>query len=262
MPSPPEVAQIDADISEAEQELSELLLRWRWVVYGLAAAALLECGFIISASITRIDGLVSVAGLGGVLLFASAVALGIYASENRGERIQQKRQLDRLKIERRDALAGRAPRAAAPFARYKEHLPAMAEHLKLRAQRHRRTYVSLQLVVIVGSLSASALTASINSPNSKTIAVAISLAVGVAASFSLTFRIRERGDALQATAIEIEREYRAAELRIGDYANDPDDRTRYRKLTERIESLRAEQASKERSLDQPPDMQQSSSSGI
>ncbi|HEX2300984.1 MAG TPA: hypothetical protein VHH34_21160, partial [Pseudonocardiaceae bacterium] len=90
----------------------------------------------------------------------------------------------------------------------------------------------------------------------------ISLLVGVAASCSLTFRVRERGDTLQQTATDIEREYRAAELRIGDYADEPDDGRRFRKLVERIEGMRAEQAQKERALDQPPDPHQSSSSGI
>jgi hypothetical protein len=93
-------------------------------------------------------------------------------------------------------------------------------------------------------------------------AVSISLVVGIAASCSLTFRIRERGETLQKTATDIEREYRAAELRIGDYGDGIDDRLRFRKLVERVESLRDEQAARERALDQPPNLQQSVSSGI
>jgi hypothetical protein len=120
----------------------------------------------------------------------------------------------------------------------------------------------LQLTIIVGSLSTSAVTALANTVDLKAIAVGISLAVGVAASCSLTFRLRERGEALQQTAMDIERQYRAAELQIGDYADEPDEKARFRKLVERIEELRAEQSKKERALDQAPDLHQSTDSGI
>jgi hypothetical protein len=79
----------------------------------------------------------------------------------------------------------------------------------------------------------------------------MSLLVAIAASCSLTFKVREHGETLQQTGMDIEREYRAAELRIGDYAEDADDGKALCKLVERVESMRAEQARKERALDQP-----------
>jgi hypothetical protein len=262
MPSPPEVAELDQEVQELEDEHAELRVRWRWAVAGAIAAPLVVAGLIFVAILIEDDSLIGFfvyGGLGGIM--GGVVCIG-YAIENRNQRHGIDREIRRLKSQRRDVLAGRAKRSAAPYARYKEHLPFLAEHYKIRARRYRRIYVALQLVVIIGSLSVSAVTALTNSVDARVVPVAMSLLVAIAASCSLTFKVRERGETLQQTGMDIEREYRAAELRIGDYAEDSDDSKVFRKLVERVESMRAEQARKERTLDQPPDLQQSTSSGI
>lgn len=262
MPPPPEAAEVDQALQELDDEVAELRFRWRWAIAGVVAIALAEAGAITAAAVTGSQDLITLPAVGGVVAFIGGGLCIAYALDNRNNRIGLDRERRRLEVERREVLAGRAKRSAAPYARYKEHLPFLAEHYKLRATRYRRIYVMLQLIVIVGSFSASAVTALITSSDTKVLPVGITLLVGVAASCSLTFRLRERGETLQQTAMDIEREYRAAELRIGDYADDADDSRRFRRLVERVELMRAEQAQKERALDQPPDLQQSSSSGI
>jgi hypothetical protein len=262
MPSPPEVYDLDHEIQDLEEEHRELLIRWRWSV-GAA-------GMLISVIVLAVAVLVSVANaddysLLGPICFLSFIGVTFcvsYAIDNRLQRIGIRRELQRWKLARSKILTGRATRSAEPYARYKEHLPALAEHYKMRAQRYRRIFVALQLVIIIGSLSASAITALLVSASTRYISVAVSLIVGIAASCSLTFRLRERGENLQQMGNDIECEYRAAELQIGDYSVGKDEKQRLRQLVERIETLRAEQAVKERNLEQPPDVQQSSTFGI
>lgn len=262
IPSPPEVLDLDQEIQDLEESHRELLLRWWWAIGGICAAVVAAgCGIGLGATFAGIFAPPLILFVCISATIAVAVCLG-YALENRMERIGIRRELHRLKLTRSETLAGRVRRSAGPFARYKEHLPALAEHYKIRAQRYRRMFVALQLIVIVGSLSASAVTALSITADTKYVSVVVSLMVAVAASCSLTFRLRERGDSLQRTANDIEREYRAAELQIGDYATSGDEKQRLRQLVERVEALRAEQATIERSLEQPPDIQQSPTSGL
>ncbi|WKG06117.1 DUF4231 domain-containing protein [Mycolicibacterium sp. HK-90] len=262
IPSPPEVRGIDQGIQDLEESHGELLLRWRWAIAGICSAVVVA-GCCISLAVVFAGEfappLIFFACVG--VAVAVSVCLG-YALENRMERIGIRRELHRQKLTRSEILAGRVKRSVGPYARYKEHLPSLAEHYKIRAQRYRRMFVGLQLIVIVGSLSASAVAALSVSADTKYVSVVVSLMVAVAASCSLTFRLRERGDSLQRTANDIEREYRAAELQIGDYDTDSDEKHRLRQLVERIEALRAEQATIERSLEAPPDIQQSPTSGL
>jgi hypothetical protein len=58
---------------------------------------------------------------------------------------------------------------------------------------------------------------------------------------------------LQRTANEIERQYRAAELLLDEYATNEAEESRLKLLIERVESIRAEQADRERKLEQPAD---------
>ncbi|MGW3962566.1 DUF4231 domain-containing protein [Amycolatopsis sp. NPDC005003] len=260
--SHPEVAELDEHLRTLDEERTELRIRWRWAIAGCAAAPLAAAA-VVTILIYIGDASLTIIGIFAVIgAAAGATACGDQALKIRASRLEVDRKEKRIKFRRSETLANRAKRSAAPYARYKEHLPHLADNYKVRAKRYRRVYVILQLTIIVGSLSTSAVTAMADTVNAKAVAVAISLTVGIAASCTLTFRLRERGETLQKTATEIEREYRAAELEIADYADTPDEKARYRKLVERVEMLRADQLRKERALDQPPDLNQSTDAGI
>jgi hypothetical protein len=147
LPSPPEVADLDQESQDLENEREELLFRWRWAVAGMASPPLV--GGIL-AIVGGAIGLEPLLGVGVLIGFYGSIfgsgSCGVYAFNNRNERIRISRELQRLRVLRREVLAGRAKRSAASYARYKEHLPFLAEQYKVRAQRYRQIYVALQLV--------------------------------------------------------------------------------------------------------------------
>jgi hypothetical protein len=258
----PEETEIDEEVHDKRDQLAELTFQRRWAMAGIVACCVIEVTLVvIAAVVSDSSGWTGGAFFFGIFgLVVAGSCLG-FVLDSRTTRMTLTRELDRLEARRREVRSERSVKTS-DHARYKEHLPLLAEQYKVRSKGYRRVFISLQLIIIIGSLSASSITAWSDTRDTKSVAIGISLAVGIAASCSLTFRPRERGDALQHTAIEIEREYRAAELHVGDYANEGDEQARLRKLVERVEALRAEQAATERSLDQPPDLHQSMSSGL
>jgi Protein of unknown function (DUF4231) len=253
LPPPPELAEIDESIERMRFELRRLRRTWFLIVGSIGLWVLVLTTFVVLGITVNGSFFAGVGGTFFVGLF-TLIQVADELNDPRPAMYETRRDLERARAERREQLAGRAKRSAIPYARYKEHLPYLVESYRRRAGRYQRGYVLLQACVIVGSFSASAIVAASRDEAGRIAAIVVSLTVSVAASFLLTFRLRERGDNLQSTANEIEREYRAAELRIGRYAEERDDRRRLLLLVERIEDLRFQQADVARQLEQPPDV--------
>ena len=157
---------------------------------------------------------------------------------------------------RKDTLAGSATSLLETYQRYKVHLPDQIESYRIAAARYRRLYNTFQALVIVGSVTASTLTAALADTSwARWITVTLTLLVSIAATLSTNFNLRERSNNLQRVADEIEHHYRAVELRLGEY-RDVDESTALRALAEHVEGLRLEQGRRERELNQPPDLRQ------
>lgn len=127
-----------------------------------------------------------------------------------------------------------------------------------RARRSRRASNVIQWTIIIGSAAATSLTAvsaGTASANGgfKAGAAALSLIVTVAASAGGFFKFRDRSVGQQQAADSIEKEIKASELRIGDYAKFADDDQEVKALqlfAERIEAIKDEQRKRELQLEQ------------
>jgi hypothetical protein len=85
------------------------------------------------------------------------------------------------------------------------------------------------------------------------VAVALMVAVAVCAALSGHSRFRERALQLQQTANQIEKELRAAELRICDYQAKTDEAVLLA-LAINVEQIRDDQRQREQQLDQPSEL--------
>lgn len=134
---------------------------------------------------------------------------------------------------------------------YKDSIPAELDSLRKDGRKYRRKHNIAQSVIILGSLSGTAVTALADTPPPlKYWAMGITFAVGAAAGFTGYYKWRERAFYLQQTADDIERHATAFDLGIYPY-DDPDEPTRLAKLAKEIELLRVEQRKREQQLDQP-----------
>ncbi|WP_344385380.1 SLATT domain-containing protein [Streptomyces thermolineatus] len=134
---------------------------------------------------------------------------------------------------------------------YKDSIPAELDSLRKDGKKYRRKHNVAQSVIILGSLSGTAVTALADTPPPlKYWAMGITFAVGAAAGFTGYYKWRERAFYLQQTADEIEHHATAFDLGIHPY-DDPDESTRLAKLAKEIELLRVEQRKREQQLDQP-----------
>ena len=88
-------------------------------------------------------------------------------------------------------------------------------------------------------------------------AVFLTGAVGISAGFTGYFKFRERSLYLRQTADSIDREYKAAELKIRRYKGLTEEDGLVA-LAEEVESLRDEQRKREQQLEQPSEARQSS----
>jgi len=128
------------------------------------------------------------------------------------------------------------------------------DHFTKKANTSRRYSNVLQWTIIVGSVLAAALTtagaASRSAQQARVIAAITSGVVSVSASAAGFFKYRERGFNEQMTADAIEKHRQAAELSIGEYANQKTEVERLRLLATNIEGIKDEQRKRELQLEQ------------
>ncbi len=141
--------------------------------------------------------------------------------------------------------------------RYKHALPNLIDSYRRRADRFRNWYICTQIVIIILSATVTSLAGGwldryIALP--WTVPV-LSGVVSILTSVTLFFRFREKGANLQQTADEMDLEYTACSLGIGDYKG-MDEREALTLLIERAEALRKEQQQRQQQLEQSSQAEQ------
>jgi hypothetical protein len=143
---------------------------------------------------------------------------------------------------------------------YRAELPEVISEYRADAAGYRRWHNLFQGIIIIGSVTTSAVTtASVSYEEARWFAVGVSAIVGLAAGFSGYFKYRERSFNLQQTADAIEREYESVELRVRQYKGLSEEAA-YANFANYIETLRDEQAKRQQQLDQPVDAKQDQAS--
>ena len=127
------------------------------------------------------------------------------------------------------------------------------------ANRNRRVYYGLQILIISCSLLVSGLTSGLSNMisifSNHWITPAFSLLVSFLTAIITLFRPRERGYNLQQTADAIDYEISCADRGIYGYKN-LSDREAYTKLAEEVERLRNEQRKRQQQLEQASETKQ------
>lgn len=256
-----DASEVDAEIQNAENELSRQLLIKRLRVAGLVGVILIIVATISAMIIYREQAAnrdSAVFGVGPPVLYFSLVGIAVFAwllYDQRDMLVQLRTTLKSLRSRKKDLLAGSARSRLGILVRYKNDLPDLVNGFRLTARKYGRTHNMLQVVVIGGSLSTSSLIAASGStPWGRGAGVIGALIVSASAAYSAYFKFKEKSLNLQRTADEIEREHRAVELRIGDYEGKPNEQALSEFVT-KVEALRANQHRQQLELDQPADVQ-------
>lgn len=245
---------VDDHISSIEADLERERFHRKLHVGAYLSTALALLALVLSAVVTDSASLVSLSTYGGCVLVAAMIAHTGFLLAQRDRLVVLGSKLSRLRDKRRDLASGEVRVRSAAYSRYRDGIPDMVEAYRLRAGQLRRLHNILQSVVIAGSVAASTLTAAMVAASwARWVAVVLMAAVAVCAGLSGSFRFRERGLHLQHTAGQIEKELRAAELRICDYQAKTDEAVLLA-LAVNVEHIRDEQRQREQQLDQPSEL--------
>ncbi|MFE2865500.1 DUF4231 domain-containing protein [Embleya sp. NPDC059259] len=188
------------------------------------------------------------------------VAMGRLVLLNRKKIVDLNANLRNLLHARQSAAAALPLDSEAALRIYREASLDDVQQYRKKATRNRQVHNLFQVVIIVGSIVVSTLSAMSNDLTPLTItATVISAVVGASAGLTGYFKFRERGFNLQSTADEIEKHYKAVQFRFGDYENisgtSPEDaeKNRLRKFAEFVEKIKDEQRKRELQLEQSPE---------
>ncbi|HEX5496510.1 MAG TPA: DUF4231 domain-containing protein [Mycobacteriales bacterium] len=245
---------VDDHISSIEAEVQRERSHRKVHVGAYLSTVLILLALVVSAVVTGAPSLVPLSTYGSCVLVAAVIAHTGYLLAQRDKLVVLRSKLSRLRDKRRDLLNGEVRLRTAAYTRYRDGIPDMVEAYRLRAGVLRRLHNTLQAVVIAGSVAAATLTAAMIAADwARWVAVVLMAAVAVCAGLSGSFRFRERGLHLQHTANQIERELRAAELRICDYQAKTDEAVLLA-LAVNVEHIRDEHRQREQQLDQPAEL--------
>ncbi|MFI6869220.1 SLATT domain-containing protein [Nocardia sp. NPDC050406] len=138
---------------------------------------------------------------------------------------------------------------------YKEDARADVDEFREDSSRYRRINNNLQVVLIVGSLAATAASgASGEFGFLRWVVLAVTFMVGVASGLMAYFKFKERSFYLQQTADDIEYEIDALDIGVGRYKHIEDPHEALKEFSSEVHRLKAEQRKREQNLEQPPDL--------
>jgi Protein of unknown function (DUF4231) len=144
---------------------------------------------------------------------------------------------------------------------YKDELLQAISEYQQKANRNRKAYFILQIIIIASSLLVGGLTSGLNNVitffGNHWLAPALSFAISFLTAMVTLFRPRERSYNLQQTADAIQYEIACADRRIYAY-KEMDDRQTYTKLAEEVERLRNEQRKRQQQLEQSSEVKHTS----
>jgi hypothetical protein len=262
-PLPRQQTALDEAIAETRQRLADIKRTRKLLSIAFVLMMAVEISIIVVAILSRgkaSEGWTAAAVIVGVGVFCCSTPIFIAFFNdsddgiNRTALINTKTELDRLLIQKKEFFVGKSRGKLAVYARYRESMPELIARYRVQANRYKRINNTLQLFVIVGSLLVSAAAGLFGASRIvRLLVVGASLAVAISSSMATYFKVRERGSQLQKTADLIEIEFRAVEFGIGPYAElSQDDALRL--FVEKVETIRTEQMSRQRQLDQPADL--------
>ncbi len=129
------------------------------------------------------------------------------------------------------------------------------DYFREESSKYRRISNNLQVVLIIGSLAATAASGVIGEFLFLRWAVlAVTFTVGVASGLMAYFKFKERSFYLQQTADDIEYEIEALEIGVGRYKHINDPHEALKEFASEVHRLKAEQRKREQNLEQPPDI--------
>ncbi|WP_405844589.1 DUF4231 domain-containing protein [Streptomyces sp. NBC_01518] len=140
---------------------------------------------------------------------------------------------------------------------YREDTAQVIDRYLRESRRYRRVHNGLQSLIMIGSTAVTTI-AALNPADwnwQSLSVVGIGFSVTLASAFTGYYKYRERSYFLRQTADAIEEELNAVMLGIGEYRQftETEEGEALAKFTQRVESLRNEQRSREQQLDQPAD---------
>lgn len=238
-------------------------LRLMWLLASLVVTLLL--GGAMMVGVWRHErGPVSVLGTAAAAF--STLLAGYFIIEARPRIARERFQLQELNQEQVGLAAAAATDASIALRIYWVSSKRDVEAYRRKARLSRRASNLIQWTIIIGSATATSLTAI--SAGSKTSSVgyrvgaaAVSLLVTIGASAGGFFKFRDRSFNEQQAADAIDKEIKASELRIGDYASLADQELEALQLfAQRVEDIKEEQRKRELQLEQSTDSKESQSS--
>ncbi|MFF7436741.1 DUF4231 domain-containing protein [Streptomyces sp. NPDC008122] len=243
------------DEIESDLRAARALQRIYWISLAGAIALFALVGYttflglwLTKPSFTRWAALVVFGGLW--------VAAGRQLWKNRKEIVSRGGDLRNALQDRQTAAAGLPLDSPSGLRIYREAALDLIAQYRRSAGINRRIHNAFQVVIIIGSIVTSTLTA-MNEGGNLTLRIttsALSALVGISAGVTGYFKFRERGYNLQSTADEIEKHYNASQFMLDEYAGDgvtaPSEGERLTKFARFVERLKEEQRKRELQLEQ------------
>jgi hypothetical protein len=243
------------DEIESDLRAARALQRIYWLSLAGAIALFALVGYttflglwLTKPSFTRWAALVVFGGLW--------VTAGRQLWKNRKEIVSRGGDLRNALQDRQTAAAGLPLDSPSGLRIYREAALDLIAQYRKSAGINRRIHNAFQVVIIIGSIVTSTLTA-MNEGGNLTLRIttsALSALVGISAGVTGYFKFRERGYNLQSTADEIEKHYNASQFMLDEYAGDgvttPSEGDRLTKFARFVERLKEEQRKRELQLEQ------------
>lgn len=136
---------------------------------------------------------------------------------------------------------------------YKEDAYSDVDQLREESKKYRSVNNTLQGVLIIGSLAATAASAiAAEVVFVRWVTLGITFVVGISSGFMGYFKYKERSFYLQQTADAIEQEWEAVEIGVGRYKKLSEEEA-LAEFVEEVHRLKSEQKKRQQNLEQPPE---------
>ncbi|MEA5362773.1 DUF4231 domain-containing protein [Amycolatopsis sp., V23-08] len=136
---------------------------------------------------------------------------------------------------------------------YKEDAYSDVDQLREESKKYRSVNNTLQGVLIIGSLAATAASGiAAELAVVRWVTLGITFVVGISSGFMGYFKYKERSFYLQQTADAIEQEWEAVEIGVGRYKRMSEEEA-LAEFVEEVHRLKSEQKKRQQNLEQPPE---------
>jgi hypothetical protein len=231
-------------------------LRCLWLVVSLTVAGLLGWATVVGL----LESYPMPFSYVGLVAGLTSTAIAIWkVLENRPVQAQMEHELAVKQTDQLRLVAASETDHRSALRIYRAGSKQDIEKYRRLAGRNRRTHNLFQGMIIIGSIVVTAVgSAGPENPWFRWTGVVTAALVSVSAGFTGYFKYRERGFNEQQTGDAIEKEFKAVELKIGEY--DTDEETALKIYARKVEALKEEQRKRELQLEQSPGQHERGSS--